>query len=96
MGRRHLPVDPQQPLADFAGGLLGVKADSKLTYRQMARKANFCVSVLSEAAAGKRLPTLEVTLAYVSACGEAVDGWEQRWRQARDQLRDAGLGDTDA
>lgn len=42
---------------------------------------HFSASTLSEAASGKRLPSLEVTLAYVRACGGDVAEWEKRWRQ---------------
>lgn len=85
MGRPHSSIDPQQPLADFASGLLALKIGSKLTYKQMGTKVTFSPSVLCEAAAGKRLPTLAVTLAYVRACGGPVRQWELRWRQARDR-----------
>jgi hypothetical protein len=53
VGRPHSPIDPQQPLADFASGLLALKIGSKLTYKQMRQKEAFCESVLSEAASGK-------------------------------------------
>jgi hypothetical protein len=45
----------------------------------MARTALFSPSVLSSAAAGCRLPTLEVTLAFVMACGGDVAEWRRRW-----------------
>lgn len=51
------------------------------SYRQMARVALFSSSVLSSAANGRRLPTLQVTLGYVRACGGDLGEWEQRWRQ---------------
>jgi hypothetical protein len=87
VGRPHAPIDPQRPLADFASGLLALKIGSKLTYKQMAQKTNFCRAVLCEAATGKRLPTLPVTLAYVRVCGGPVSEWELRWKDARDRLR---------
>ncbi|MBE1489166.1 nSTAND1 domain-containing NTPase [Plantactinospora soyae] len=51
-------------------------------YRQMAARVNFSVATLSAAASGRRLPTLEVTLAYVAACGGDLPEWERRWREA--------------
>jgi hypothetical protein len=30
---------------------------------------------------GRRLPTLEVTLAYVAACDGDLEQWERRWRE---------------
>ncbi len=40
-------------------------------------------SVLSEAASGYRLPTLQVTQAFVRACGGDPAEWEHRWREVR-------------
>jgi DNA polymerase III delta prime subunit len=40
----------------------------------------FSPSVLSNAASGHRLPTLQVTLAFVAACGGDREYWERRWR----------------
>jgi WD40 repeat protein len=36
---------------------------------------------LSDAAGGKRLPTLAVTLAYVRACDGDIDEWRRRWHE---------------
>ncbi|MBB4786995.1 hypothetical protein [Streptomyces rapamycinicus] len=48
----------------------------------MATRSEHGASTLSQAAAGERLPTLPVTLAYVQACDGDRAEWEQRWRQA--------------
>nr|WP_107471874.1 MULTISPECIES: hypothetical protein [Streptomyces violaceusniger group] len=48
----------------------------------MAARTGHGASTLSEAAAGERLPTLPVVLAYVEACGGDAEEWEERWRQA--------------
>lgn len=47
----------------------------------MARSALFSSSVLSSAASGHRLPTLQVTLAFVRVCGGDPEYWERRWHQ---------------
>jgi hypothetical protein len=47
----------------------------------MAQSALFSSSVLSSAASGHRLPTLQVTLAFVAACQGDTFAWEQRWRR---------------
>lgn len=94
MGRPHSPIDPQQPLAEFASGLLALKIGRNLTYKQMAEKGYCSASRLSEAARGVRLPTLEVTLAYVRACvpdkpdeqERAKREWTERWLRAGGQL----------
>jgi hypothetical protein len=46
----------------------------------MARTALFSSSVLSSASSGHRLPSLQVTLAFVAACGGDRLYWERRWR----------------
>ncbi|MEU5485047.1 nSTAND1 domain-containing NTPase [Streptomyces mirabilis] len=48
----------------------------------MAKRTNQGASTLSQAAAGERLPTLPVVLAYVQACGGDLEEWEARWREA--------------
>ncbi|MER6912647.1 helix-turn-helix transcriptional regulator [Streptomyces sp. NPDC000594] len=45
-----------------------------LTYRAMAREVAYSAVTLSRAASGKQLPSLEVALAYVQACGGDVGG----------------------
>jgi hypothetical protein len=81
-GRPDDPIDPHAPFADFANGLRALKARSMKTYEQIAAEVNFCRSALSTAANGRRLPTYEVTLAYVRACGGPVLEWKLRWESA--------------
>ncbi|AUI60210.1 hypothetical protein B1H26_39665 [Amycolatopsis sp. BJA-103] len=49
------------------------------SYRELARRAHYSSTTLSDAAGGRRLPSLEVALAYVRACGGDVDEWTRRW-----------------
>ncbi|MEV6844046.1 WD40 repeat domain-containing protein [Actinoplanes sp. NPDC051411] len=49
-------------------------------YRELARHTAFSATTLAEAAGGRRMPTLEVTLAYVKACGGDLAEWEDRWQ----------------
>jgi hypothetical protein len=65
-----------------------------MTYRQMARQVSYCVAVLATAAGGRRLPTLDVTLAFVRVCGGSEREWRTRWHHANSQLRGA-RGDID-
>ncbi|GAB3453338.1 hypothetical protein GCM10027436_53950 [Actinophytocola sediminis] len=44
-------------------------------------RAHYSAAALSEAANGRRLPSLAVTLAYVSACDGDTAAWEERWRE---------------
>ncbi|ROP33914.1 ATP-binding protein [Couchioplanes caeruleus] len=73
--------DTGDPLVEFAAGLrkLREKAGSP-SYRSLAVLANFSAATLAAAAAGRKLPTLQVTRAYVRACGGDVAEWEGRWR----------------
>jgi hypothetical protein len=45
----------------------------------MSMRAGFSAAALSTAAAGERLPSLPVTLAYVGACGGDMAEWDRRW-----------------
>ncbi|MDG5808591.1 hypothetical protein P9869_39295 [Streptomyces ossamyceticus] len=48
----------------------------------MASRTGHGASTLSQAAAGERMPTLPVVLAYVRACGGDPAEWEELWRRA--------------
>src|SRR5689334_5687190 len=81
---------PERPLDGSAGPVTRLAADLRRLrekagrpgYRQMAARVNYSVATLSAAASGRRLPTLEVTLAYVAACDGDPGDWERRWREA--------------
>ncbi|MDX2937245.1 DNA-binding protein [Streptomyces ipomoeae] len=84
MGRRERPVDPNEgPVQSFAYALRKLRREAGgPTYREMARRAHYSVTALSQAAAGEQLPSLAVTLAYVRVCGGDPGEWERRWRSA--------------
>ncbi|MEU4328486.1 nSTAND1 domain-containing NTPase [Nonomuraea dietziae] len=97
-GRRESPVDPAAgPVQRFASELrdLRQKADG-LTYRAMAKRAGYSVTTLSQAAAGERLPSLPVVLAFVQACEGDVSEWERRWQQVADELARQRADEDDA
>ncbi|WP_372343542.1 AAA family ATPase [Streptomyces sp. KL116D] len=86
-GRRERPLDPQEgPLERFALGLRELRDAAGLTYLKMADAAHFSASSLSQAAAGHRLPTRDVLLGYVRACGGNPAEWEKRWERVRHEL----------
>jgi hypothetical protein len=87
MGRREGALDPDAgPVQSFAYQLRELRRrGGGLTYREMARRVEYSAPTLSEAAAGDRLPSLPVTLAYVTACGGEPHEWEGRWREAVEQ-----------
>ncbi|MEU2339503.1 protein kinase [Streptomyces sp. NPDC013172] len=88
MGRRETPV-PEGPLRDFAQALreLRTRAPGTPTYRELAHRARYSPSALSDAASGRRLPSWDVTAAYVAACGGDVEQWRARWEELNTRLR---------
>ncbi|WP_229854102.1 nSTAND1 domain-containing NTPase [Streptomyces filipinensis] len=63
----------------------------------MAQRTGQGASTLSQAAAGERLPTLPVLLAYVRACGGDETLWQARWREAAaEAATQPRTGDADA
>ncbi|NUT49943.1 MAG: hypothetical protein HOV94_21930, partial [Saccharothrix sp.] len=88
---------PESPLPAGSVDLAGFAADLRAlrdraggpTYRQLARDAHYSAAALSEAANGRRLPSLAVTLAYVRACGGDVVAWEARWRDLAERAAEA-------
>ncbi|MGW1060436.1 helix-turn-helix domain-containing protein [Micromonospora rubida] len=89
MARQERPVDPTAgPVQALAYELRKLRAEAgNPTYRQLARSAGYGATTLSEAAGGARLPTLEVLLAYVGACGGDPDEWRQRWHETAARVR---------
>ncbi|QTE03111.1 hypothetical protein [Streptomyces cyanogenus] len=83
-GRPESPLDPSAgPVQRLAFELRSLRAEAgSPTYRVMAQRAGQGASTLSQAAAGERLPTLPVVLAYVRACGGDPEEWRERWCQA--------------
>ena len=79
MGRKDKPVDPRAPFASFADGLRALRTASAKTYAQIGSETHYSTSVLSTAAAGRKLPTWDVTRAYVHACGGNEAEWAARW-----------------
>jgi transcriptional regulator with XRE-family HTH domain len=78
------------PLASFASGLRALRNQRKITYLEMAALANYSVAVLADAAAGRHLPTLQVTLAFVRVCGGDENTWRRNWMQARSRINPRG------
>ncbi|MFF8432219.1 hypothetical protein ACF07Y_45245 [Streptomyces sp. NPDC016566] len=98
-GRPERPLDASAgPVARFAAELRKLRAEAgSPTYRVMAQRTGQGASTLSQAAAGERLPTLPVVLAYVLACGGNTEEWEERWREAAaEEAADPPASDEDA
>lgn len=84
MGRPERPIEAgRDPVARLAADLRTLRqAAGSPTYREMAAKAHFSASALSQAAGGQRLPTLPVLLGFVEACGGDAAEWRRRWQEA--------------
>jgi|SRR5450755_501113 Helix-turn-helix domain len=84
MGRLERPLNPESgPQQLFAAQLRQLREHAgRPTYRAMAAVVNYSAPALSRAAAGERFPTLDVTLAFVHACGGDEPTWRLRWQQA--------------
>lgn len=84
----------EMPLAAGDGALLRFAADlrrlrdeaGKPAYRILSARAHYSIATLSGAAAGRRLPTLAVTLAYARACGGDETRWARRWHDVAAEL----------
>ncbi|MFI7121964.1 helix-turn-helix domain-containing protein [Amycolatopsis sp. NPDC049868] len=88
MPRAERPLDDDgSVLSEFASDLRALRRRAgSLTYRDLARQAHFSSTTLSDAAGGRQLPSLAVTLAYVRACGGDADQWEKRWHAVAAEL----------
>ncbi|KAK1179821.1 PQQ-binding-like beta-propeller repeat protein [Streptomyces sp. NBS 14/10] len=97
-GRPESPLDPSAgPVQRLAFELRKLRTEAgSPTYRAMAARTDHGASTLSQAAAGERLPSLPVVLAYVRACGGELEEWEERWRQAAAEEAAEPRADEDA
>ena len=84
MPRPERPVDPEGGVvARFAIGLRELRRIAGSPgYRELAQRAHYSPTTLSQAARGEILPSLPVTLAYVRGCGGDVEVGERRGRAA--------------
>ena len=90
MGRPETPLASASTVVqEFAAALRHLRmAAGSPSYRVMGERVHFSHTALSKAASGHRLPTLDVTLAYVQACGGDKSEWRVRWANATRQLQD--------
>jgi hypothetical protein len=96
MGRPQEPLDRDgSPVREFAFWLRDLRKRSGLTYGQLGKNAHYATSTVQAAAAGKRFPTLRVTLAFVEACGGDTSLWRVYWTQIQRALDPAAPDDFD-
>jgi hypothetical protein len=93
VGRKENPIQDTGPVGQFATRLRErrEKVIPRPGYRGLAKLCHYSHSVLAEAAAGEKLPTWEVTEAYVRACGaddEEAGNWHAYWLETRQAVQD--------
>jgi hypothetical protein len=87
MGRPEEALERDgSPVREFAFWLRDLRHRSGLTYQQLARAANYATSTMQAAADGRTLPTLKVTMAFVTACGGNQADWRKYWSQVKRAL----------
>jgi hypothetical protein len=85
VARPEIPIDSRTgPQAAFA---VELREHAGLTYRVLAQRAHCSYGVLCEAARGHRLPTWQVTKAFVEGCGSAAVEGSLAGRRRRDRSR---------
>ncbi|MGW6447561.1 nSTAND1 domain-containing NTPase [Lentzea sp. NPDC055074] len=91
MPRPERPLDAAQDAVQrFAADLRALRNDAGMpTYRQLAERSGYAVSTVAAAAGGRRLPTLDVALAYAMACGGEKQEWSAKWQAAALALAEA-------
>jgi WD40 repeat protein/transcriptional regulator with XRE-family HTH domain len=89
VGRREKPVDPDAgPIQRLAHDLRVLREKAgKPPYREIAKRAGYSITAVSQAAAGEQLPSLAVVRAYAEALDGDPDEWERRWREADAEVR---------
>ncbi|MEU7474880.1 helix-turn-helix domain-containing protein [Lentzea sp. NPDC042327] len=98
MPRRERPLDAGDgAVLAFARELRALRERAgSPTYRELSARTHYSEAALSQAAAGRKLPTLQVALAYVRACGGDEDEWRQRWQETSAGQRPADVDDRSA
>jgi hypothetical protein len=88
-GRPEAPLNPAAgAAAKLAAELRQLRDDAgRPSYRKLARTAFYSHSALSQAAGGRELPSLAVTLAFAEACGGDRREWTARWQEAAEAAR---------
>ena len=87
MARPEIPIDSHTgPQAAFAVELRQLRELAGVTYRELAQRAHYSYGALCAAARGHRLPTWQVTKAFVEGCGEDPQKWEARWKAVATEM----------
>jgi hypothetical protein len=84
VGRTQKAIAVTDELTAFAADLRKLRAKAGgMTYRQLAQRTHYSHTTLTDATAGRQLPSLPVLLAFVDACGGDAHAWRGRWERLR-------------
>ncbi|MFJ8018368.1 hypothetical protein [Streptomyces sp. NPDC096339] len=94
MPRQPSPIsdDASAELRELASGMRDLKDAAGLTFATLNERVHYSTASLSGAVSGKKLPTWEVTWAFIHGCDPMADEqvWQERWRAAEEgELRRA-------
>ncbi|MGH3765671.1 MAG: hypothetical protein ACRDTX_11075 [Pseudonocardiaceae bacterium] len=84
-------------LATFVADLRRLRSDAgQPSFRKMSSTACYSHTALSGALSGGRLPSLDLTLAFVRACGGDEEVWRARWTAENVRINPALTSDPTA
>lgn len=84
VGRPEKVIAVTDEITAFAADLRTLRARAGgLTYRQLAQRTHYSHTTLTDATAGRQLPSLPVLMAFVEACGGDAAVWRMRWERLR-------------
>ncbi|MEJ3744595.1 helix-turn-helix domain-containing protein [Actinomycetes bacterium KLBMP 9797] len=94
MPRPERALDPDAgPVQSLAAQLRELRRTAgNPGYRELAARTGYSVTTLANAAGGRQLPSLAVTLAFARACQGDPEEWQRRWQEAaaKDASQPAG------
>jgi hypothetical protein len=80
-------TDRQEVIAAFVAALKKLRDEAgRPSFRSMAAGVHYSHTALSNALSGARLPSQEITMAFVRACGGDEGAWETYWHRANARL----------
>ncbi|MFE2165968.1 hypothetical protein ACFXB3_12995 [Streptomyces sp. NPDC059447] len=100
MPRQPSPISPDASpeLRELASGMRDLKDAAGITFSTLTERVHYSTASLSGAVSGKKLPTWEVTWAFIHGCDPSADEqvWKQRWLAAEQgELRRTEADATD-
>ncbi|MFE3761118.1 hypothetical protein ACFXPI_05040 [Streptomyces sp. NPDC059104] len=101
MPRQPSPISPDASpeLRELASAMRDLKDGAELTFSALNERVHYSTAALSGAVSGKKLPTWDVTWAFISGCDPEADEpvWKQRWLAAEEgELRRVEAVATDS